>query len=452
MRGGIDELVDSVVGSINRTVTHSRILYRCAVCFCEANCACSGKNVACVNVEAVELVFRAFFDLLFVSYKRAEVCIGNGFLLVAEHLEFFKAIEKLFIGKVIAEVVKSCFESVLTGVLAENDLVCCNANAFGRHDLVCLTVCKHAVLVNTGFVSESVCAYDGLVERGCLTDDVIYELGCVVKSCCVYARGIFVDIGACTHCHNNLFKRSVAGALAETVYRTFDLRCAAENACKGVGNAETEVVVAVNGEIYHICVFNVRYEIFDKRAHFRGGRVANRIGNVDSRRAGADSRVYYLSEKCGLASRCVLCGKFYVRAVVFRICNELFCFFKHLLLCHTELVLHVEGGGCDENVDSGVHVAANCCVSGIYIFYVESRKRSNRAIMNSFGNAFYGLEISGRGYCKACLDNVNFEFFKCARNFELFLEVHAAAGGLFTVAQRGIENFNLFHVLFLLCF
>ena len=44
------------------------------------------------------------------------------------------------------------------------------------------------------------------------------------------------------------------------------------------------------------------------------------------------------------------------------------------------------------------------------------------------------------------------QLFKLAGHFDLFRQIHAAAGGLLAVSQGRVKNFNAFHGVFLLLF
>ena len=56
------------------------------------------------------------------------------------------------------------------------------------------------------------------------------------------------------------------------------------------------------------------------------------------------------------------------------------------------------------------------------------------------GDGLHRLEVAGRGDGEAGLDDVHAEVLEGAGDLELLGQVHAAAGALLAVAQRGVED------------
>ena len=83
-------------------------------------------------------------------------------------------------------------------------------------------------------------------------------------------------------------------------------------------------------------------------------------------------------------------------------------------------------------------------VSNVDILAHAAAQAGDAGAANFAGDALHGLEITLRGDGKAGLDDVHAEPLKLAGQHQLFLGVHAAAGRLFSVAQGGVEDQNLF--------
>ncbi len=73
-------------------------------------------------------------------------------------------------------------------------------------------------------------------------------------------------------------------------------------------------------------------------------------------------------------------------------------------------------------------------------------QRADGGVLDLSGDEADRLEVPGAAGRKAGLDDVDAQLFQGARDFQLFLYVEGAAGGLFAVAQRGVEDDNLIHV------
>jgi len=83
---------------------------------------------------------------------------------IGEILEALEGIVQRFIGiKTNAEFFQPGTECGAAGMLAEHHPVGVPANILGAHDFVGFPVLEHAILMNAGFVGESIGADDGLV-------------------------------------------------------------------------------------------------------------------------------------------------------------------------------------------------------------------------------------------------------------------------------------------------
>src|SRR5690606_32415458 len=121
------------------------------------------------------------------------------------------------------------------------------AHVFGTHDLVGGARLEHAVLVNAGGMGEGVGPDHGLVglyqEAGGLRHEARgrHDLRGVQPH--IQAEVVTTGLDG----HHDLFHRTVARALAQTVDGAFDLtRTANHDAGQGVGHRHAQVVVTVD--------------------------------------------------------------------------------------------------------------------------------------------------------------------------------------------------------------
>ena len=70
-------------------------------------------------------------------------------------------------------------------------------------------------------------------------------------------------------------------------------------------------------------------------------------------------------------------------------------------------------------------------------------KRTNGAVLDRPGNGLHRLEITRTGHGKAGLDDIHSHFFEDFGDPYLFIASHRRSGALLTIAQRGIENYQL---------
>ena len=133
-----------------------------------------------------------------------------------------------------------------SGVLAEYQIVDVYPDALRSHYLVCLLVGHHSVLMDACLVGKGVFAYDRLVERCGLADDVVHSLACPVYLSGIDPCPCLIRILAGMKSHYHFFKRSIACPLSETVDSYLDLPCSAPYAGKRVGGCQAEVVMTMH--------------------------------------------------------------------------------------------------------------------------------------------------------------------------------------------------------------
>src|SRR5688572_11867557 len=130
-------------------------------------------------------------------------------------------------------------------MLAQDNIVLRKSDRFGGHDLVRDGGLEHAVLMNAGFMRESVATDDRLVRLNIDSGNLGEESACLVNlpgiNGCVYVHVPLAHLDR----HDDLFKRCVAGAFANTVDCAFDLARSIPGTRKTVRDSKAKVIVAM---------------------------------------------------------------------------------------------------------------------------------------------------------------------------------------------------------------
>ncbi len=71
---------------------------------------------------------------------------------------------------------------------------------------------------------------------------------------------------------------------------------------------------------------------------------------------------------------------------------------------------------------------------------VAAGQAADRRAADRAGDLADRLEVAGRGDREAGFDDVDAQIDQRLRDLQLLVEVHAAAGRLLAVAERGVEN------------
>ncbi len=78
------------------------------------------------------------------------------------------------------------------------------------------------------------------------------------------------DVVARAQGHDNLFKRAVAGPLADAVDRAFDLPGSGLNRRQRIGHGKTEIVVAVHRDDSLVDIRHIVFQIIDNVEELEG--------------------------------------------------------------------------------------------------------------------------------------------------------------------------------------
>ena len=345
-------------------------------------------------------------------------------------------------GDVDAEVVELLLEPLAPGQLADRQLAAREPHRLGRHDLVRQRVLDDAVLVDPALVGERVRPDDGLVrldrEAGQVADEAAGRRD-------VLGRHAGGELGELRRPrpegHDDLLERRVAGALAEAVDRDLDLARPGLDGGERVGRGEAEVVVAVDGD-RRVPPDEVD-DAADEGPELGRDRVADGVGDVDRGGPGADDRLVDLEEELGVGPGGVL-----GRELDLGVAAELLAAVadpadglgEGLLAGQLELVLEVDVGGRDEDVEVGALGDLDRLDRLLGVAVAAAGEGGDRDALGLLGDPVDGLPVARRGGREAGLDDVHLEADELAGDLELLGGGQAGAGRLLAVAEGGVED------------
>ena len=168
--------------------------------------------------------------------------------------------------------------------------------------------------------------------------------------------------------------------------------------------------------------------------------VADRVGNVDRRRAGPDGRLDDFAQKIELGARGVLGRELDVVAVAGRPADAVHGPIDDFLFVHLELELAMDGAGGQKDVDARGIAVAQGFPGAIDVFVVAAGQPADDRAVNVLGDLADRFEVARRGDRETGLDDVDAQVDQGLGDLQLLGQVHARAGRLLAVAERGVEN------------
>ncbi len=294
-----------------------------------------------------------------------------------------------------------------------------------------------------GFVGEGVAADDGLVALHLHAGDVRNQPAGRHQPSGIDIRCGLVIVLPRAQRHDDFFQRAVAGAFADAVDRTLDLPCPVLDRRQAIAHGQAEIVVAMDADHRPIDVRHALAERADHAAHLLGHGVADGVGNVDGRGPGVDGRGDHFAEEINLGAGGVFGRELDVWAIARGSAHAGHGPANDLGLVHLELELAMDGAGGQEDVNASLLGVLQRLPGTIDVLIVAASQPADDWAANLLGDSLDGIEIAMRGDGEAGLDDVDAQLDQGLGHFELFANVHAAAGRLLAVAERGIENLDV---------
>src|ERR1051326_1335673 len=238
------------------------------------------------------------------------------------------------------------------GVFAQYKFVAGYADGFRRHDLVTQRVGDNAVLVNAGLVREGIASDNRLIRLRREADDLRKQA----------ARGINLPgidaslkrklrLAHIQH-HRDLFQRRVTRALPDSIDGALHLACAGVDGGDGVCHGQTKIVMAVDGDGHVLDALYSLPDCTDYRRELVRDGVADRVRDVDGRRAGIDGGLHELAEKIKIGAGGVFRRELYVMAERFGVSHSAVYLFQRLIARNFQLACQVQIRAGEKHMDS----------------------------------------------------------------------------------------------------
>ena len=256
-----------------------------------------------------------------------------------------------------------------------------------------------------------------------------------------------VEAGACMKRHDNLLQAGVAGPLADAVDRALHLGGPGPDAGEGIGDCHPQIVVAVGGEVHVLHTPDVFLQIAEQVVHLLRRTVANGVRNVQYGGPGLHSNRAALRQKLPVGARAVLGGKLNIVTKALGVGHALPNALKYLFPGHPQLIFHVDFTGCDEEVDAGMLRLLQGVPGGVDISLSAAGQAGHGAVLDCFCNGLHTLGVLGGHNGEARLNYIHAQSVQLPCHVQLFREVHAAAGGLLAIPERGVKYLDPSHLL-----
>ena len=242
--------------------------------------------------------------------------------------------------------------------------------------------------------------------------------------------------------HHDFLERGVPRALAHAAYGALDLPGARPHPGERIGDGEPEVVVAVDREDRVRERGDALAQANQQAEELLRRRVAHRIGNVDDVRARGDGGFHRAAEEVGIGPGGVLGGKLDVGGERAGEGDHPADLRKAVLAGHAQLLRQVQVARCEERVDARAFGALQRFGGAADVLFQRAGETGD-AHGFGFGSDFAdGGEVVGGSDGEPGFEHVHAEGFELAGHAALFGAVHGEAGGLFAVAQGGVENLH----------
>ena len=252
--------------------------------------------------------------------------------------------------------------------------------------------------------------------------------------------------------HDDLFERGVARALTQAVDSALDLRGAVADALERQSGSHAEVVVRMDGDGHVLDAIDALAQVADARAELPRHVVAGGVGDVHDRGARLDGSLDDANEEVLIGAAGVLCVELDVVHEVAGELDRMDGALDGLVLGQAQLVAQVRRRYAQAGVDTRALGGLQGLSRDLDVLVDGARQAADRALVASeAADLGHALEVAGARDGEARLDDIDIHADELARDDELFLGVHARAGRLLAVTQRGIEDGDLSgHMRFLL--
>ena len=183
----------------------------------------------------------------------------------------------------------------------------------------------------------------------------------------------------------------------------------------------------------------------DELGELLGHAEPDGVGDVDRRRAVVDGDLAHLAHEIFVRPAAVLGRELHVVAVTLRPGDARRRFVLDLVLGHAKLLLHVDRGRRDEDVDARTLGVPHRFPRPVDVLEAGARQARDRRPPHTLGDGLDGVEVALARDREARFDDVGAEARQLLGDLELLAHVQRDAGRLLAVPQRGVEDPYLVH-------
>ena len=171
---------------------------------------------------------------------------------------------------------------------------------------------------------------------------------------------------------------------------------------------------------------------------------ARGVGNGDDRGACVDNSLHHAHQELGIGTARILGVELHVvhqaLCMLDGVCRAL----DYLVLAHAQLVLHMDGRDANARDDARALGRLQSLSCRINVGIDGTRECCHDSLVARNGaNLGHGAKIARARNGETRLDDVNAHAQQLARNDDLLLGIHGAAGRLLAVAQRSVKDVDL---------
>ena len=239
--------------------------------------------------------------------------------------------------------------------------------------------------------------------------------------------------------HHHLFKGSVTGPLAYSVYGNLNLTRSSHYSGHSVGRRHSQVVMAMGG---YDCVLDAVYvfeKVLDLLRILVRKAVASGVGYVHHGGAGLYDGLYHACQVLVLCAAGILGVELHVLHIFLGVLDGLDRALENLLAVGVELVLYVVVRGAYSGVDPLVLGILQSLGRSVNVFLDRAAQGAYRRPGHGLGDFNYRVEIAGAGYGETCLYYIDSKLLQRLCNLDFLDGVELTPRDLLAVPECGVE-------------
>ena len=172
-------------------------------------------------------------------------------------------------------------------------------------------------------------------------------------------------------------------------------------------------------------------------------RIADRVGDVDRGGPLLDDGLEHAAQEVGVRAVAVLGRKLHICRQVASEPGGQPGLLVDLVRRHAQLFFHVQGTGCQEQVDAGGRASRQSFGRARNVAVVGTGQRAHGAVLDRVSDRPDGFEVTVRRSGETGFDHIDLEALELAGDAQLFVLGHRGTGRLLAVAQGRVENDQL---------